>query len=125
MKQLKRLIGIFTILSFVTSLGIMQEEPKNLQVLDFESVRELKKYMKTIGKDLGVKCTFCHDLNDKSIDTKHKLVAREMMEMQKNLNKQYFAMIGDSLLKLDNALQISCWTCHRGTKEPQLVRPKK
>ena len=125
MKQLKRLIGIFTILSFVTSLGIMQEEPKNLQVLDFESVRELKKYMKTIGKDLGVKCTFCHDLNDKSIDTDHKLIAREMMIMQQDLNKNYFAMIGDSLLKLENEMPISCWTCHRGSKNPQLVRPKK
>ena len=84
-----------------------------------------KKYMKTIGKDLGVKCTFCHDLNDKSIDTDHKLIAREMMKMQKDLNKQYFAMIGDSLLKHENTLKISCWTCHRGAKEPQLVRPKK
>ena len=103
----------------------MQNKPTNLQVLDFESERELKKYMKTIGKDLGVKCTFCHDLNDKSIDTEHKLVAREMMKMQKNLNKQYFAMNSDSLLKHQNTLQISCWTCHRGTAEPQLVRPKK
>ena len=125
MNQLNRLIVLFTILLVVTSLGIMQEKPKNLQVLDFESVRELKKYMKTIQKDLGVKCTFCHDLNDKSIDTEHKLVAREMMKMQHNLNRQYFAMIGDSLLKHENTLQISCWTCHRGTNEPQLVRPKK
>ena len=124
MKLLKKLIGIFTILSVFTSLGIMHNKPKNLQVLDFESERELKKYMKTIGKDLGVKCTFCHDLNDKSIDTEHKLVAREMMKMQKDLNKQYFAMIGDSLLKHENTLQISCWTCHRGTNKPQLVRPK-
>jgi len=125
MKQLKRLIVIFTILSVFTSLGIMHNKPKNLQVLDFESERELKKYMKTIGKDLGVKCTFCHDLNDKSIDTEHKLVAREMLKMQMDLNKHFFAPIGDSLLKHENTLQISCWTCHRGTKIPQLVRPKK
>ena len=121
---MKKLICIFTILFVVTSIGVMQDKPKNLQVLKFESERELKKYMKTIGKDLGVKCTFCHDLNDKSIDTEHKLVAREMIKMQHNLNKQYFAMIGDSLLKHENTLQISCWTCHRGAKEPQLVRPK-
>ena len=125
MKQLKRLIGIFTILSVVTSLGIMQDKPKNLQVLDFKSERELKKYMKTVQKDLGVKCSFCHDLNDKSIDTEHKLVAREMLKMQMDLNKHFFAPIGDSLLKHENTLQISCWTCHRGTKIPQLVRPKK
>jgi len=97
---------------------------KNLQVLDFESERELKKYMKTIGKDLGVKCTFCHDINDKSIDTDHKLVAREMIKMQMDLNKGFFAQIGDSLLHHESTLQISCWTCHRGSNEPQLIRSK-
>ena len=113
------------IFPLVISLVSMQGKPTNLQVLEFDSERALKKYMKTIAKDLGVKCTFCHDLNDKSIDTEHKLVAREMIKMQKNLNKQFFAQIGDSLIKHDNTLQISCWTCHRGTNEPQLVRPKK
>ena len=86
MQTIFQFILIFFI---VISLGIMQNKPTNLQVLDFESERELKKYMKTIGKDLGVKCTFCHDLNDKSIDTEHKIVAREMIKMQNNLNKQY------------------------------------
>jgi hypothetical protein len=124
MKLVKRLIAIFTILSVSTSLGIMQEKPKNLQVLDFESVRDLKKHMKTIQKNLGVKCTFCHDINDKSIDTEHKIIAREMMKMQIELNKGFFAQIGDSLLQHENTLQISCWTCHRGTNKPQLVRPK-
>ena len=121
---MKKLIAFFIILSVFTSHGRMQDSPKNLQILMFDTERDLKKYMKSISKDLGVKCTFCHDLNDKSFDTDHKLIAREMMKMQKNLNKQYFAMIGDSLLKHENTLQISCWTCHRGTKEPQLVRPK-
>ena len=112
----------FISLIFIFSIGTGQL--KNLQVLDFESDRKLKKYMKTIGKDLGVKCKFCHDINDKSIDTDHKLVAREMMKMQRDLNKGFFAHIGDSLLKKENTLQISCWTCHRGSKEPQLIRPK-
>ena len=122
---MKNLIQFCMIFSVVISLGIMQEKPKNLQVLDFESVRDLKKYMKTIQKNLGVKCTFCHDINDKSIDTEHKIIAREMMKMQIDLNKRFFAQIGDSLLKHENTLQISCWTCHRGSKKPQLVRPKK
>ena len=122
---MKNLIQFFMIFPVIISLGIMQEKPKNLQVLDFESVRDLKKYMKTIQKNLGVKCTFCHDINDKSIDTEHKIIAREMMKMQIDLNKSFFAQIGDSLLKHENTLQISCWTCHRGSNEPQLVRPKK
>ena len=122
---MKRLIQFCMIFLVAISIVIMQEKPKNLQVLDFESVRDLKKYMKTIQKNLGVKCTFCHDINDKSIDTEHKIIAREMMKMQIDLNKSFFAQIGDSLLKHENTLQISCWTCHQGSKKPQLVRPKK
>ena len=122
---MKKLIQFCMIFPVVISLVIMQEKPKNLQVLDFESVRDLKKYMKTIQKSLGVKCTFCHDINDKSIDTEHKIIAREMMKMQTDLNKSFFAQIGDSLLKHENTLEISCWTCHRGSKKPQLLRPKK
>ena len=121
---MRTLIQLLIIFPIIITLGIMQEKPKNLQVLDFESVRDLKKYMKTIQKNLGVKCTFCHDINDKSIDTEHKIIAREMMKMQIELNKGFFAQIGDSLLKHENTLQISCWTCHRGSKKPQLVRPK-
>ena len=121
---MKKLIYFVMILSFTISLGFMQDKPKNLQVLEFESVRDLKKYMKKIQKDLGVKCKFCHDINDKSLDTPHKKIARVMMRMQMDLNKSFFAQIGDSLLKHENTLQISCWTCHRGTNEPQLVRPK-
>ena len=109
-------------LSILLSISILSGELKNLQVLDLDSERAIKKYMKVIAKDLGVKCTFCHDLNDKSIDTDHKLIAREMMKMQKNLNKYYFAQIGDSLLKYENSLKISCWTCHLGSKHPQLIR---
>ena len=118
MKQL--VYSIFILLSISMIMG----EFKNVQVLKFESERDLKKYMKSISKDLGVKCTFCHDLNDKSIDTDHKIIAREMMRMQQDLNKRYFALIGDSLLKRENTLQISCWTCHQGTTEPQIIRPK-
>ena len=55
-------------ISLIIIFSIGAGQLKNLQVLDFESERELKKYMKTIGKDLGVKCTFCHDINDKSIE---------------------------------------------------------
>ena len=104
-------------------LGITAEKADGLKVLEFESHRELTKYMKSVAGDLGVKCQFCHDLNDKSIDTGHKLIALEMMKMQKELNKHVFAEIGDSLLKYNNTLQISCWTCHRGAEKPELIRP--
>ena len=122
---MKILIHVLSILFIVSSLVFMQEKPKNLQFLDFESERNLKKYMKSISKDLGVKCKFCHDLNDKSIDTDHKIIAREMMLMQMDLNKSFFALLGDSLDVHDDISQISCWTCHRGSKYPQTIKPNK
>ena len=112
----------FASLCILLSLGVIFAEYNNLQVLNFKSDRDLKKYMKSIGKDLGVKCSFCHDLNDKSIDTDHKIIAREMIRMQQDLNKNYFAQIGDSLLKSENTLQISCWTCHKGSIHPESYR---
>ena len=122
---MKKLIHILIMLFIASSLSFMQDKPKNMQVLDFESERDLKKYMKSISKDLGVKCKFCHDLNDKSIDTDHKIIAREMMLMQMDLNKSFFALLGDSLDVHDDISQISCWTCHRGSKYPQTIKPNK
>ena len=122
---MKELIHVLTMLFIVSSLCFMQDKPKNLQVLDFESERGLKKYMKSISKDLGVKCKYCHDLNDKSIDTDHKKIARKMMRMQMDLNKSFFALLGDSLDVHNDISQISCWTCHRGSKDPQTIKPKK
>ena len=122
---MKNIIQLLIIFPIVISIAIMQDKPNNLQVLKFDSKRNLKKYMKTISKDLGVKCKFCHDLNDKSIDTDHKKIARKMMRMQMDLNKSFFALLGDSLNVHDDILQISCWTCHRGSKYPQTIKPKK
>ena len=79
---MKNIIQLLIIFPIVVSLAMMQDKPNNLQVLEFDSERDLKKYMKTVSKDLGVKCKYCHDLNDKSIDTDHKIIAREMMRMQ-------------------------------------------
>ena len=62
------------------------DEFKNVKVLEIESRSELKKYMKRISKDLGVKCSHCHDLDDKSIETDRKDITREMIKMTRYLN---------------------------------------
>ena len=121
---MKNIIQLLIIFPIAISIAIMQDKPNNLQVLEFDSERDLKKYMKSISKDLGVKCKYCHDLNDKSIDTDHKKIARKMMRMQMDLNKSFFALLGDSLDVHDDIPQISCWTCHRGSKESQAIKPK-
>ena len=117
---LMRLIFITFFVAF-----IFPDDFKNLKVLDIKSKGEMRKYMKSISKDLGVKCGFCHDLNDKSIDTDHKIIAREMILMQQEINKKYFTIASDSLLKHNNSMHVSCWTCHRGSNNPQLIRPNK
>ncbi len=87
-----------------------KDKPKDLQVLSFETINETKTYMKTVAKGLGVKCIFCHNLDDFSLDTDHKKIARNMMKMTKTLNEDYFSW--------KDARQIECWTCHQGEKEP-------
>ena len=117
--------NINLLISIILTINMLIGDAGNMQVLSFDSKKELKKYMKSISKDLGVKCSFCHDMNDKSLDTKHKIIARDMIIMQNNLNRQFFGQMGDSLSHNQNTLQISCWTCHRGSKIPELNRPSK
>ena len=108
----------FIILSIIFSATMIagDKTPKNLKVLDFTSTKDVKKYMKMISKDLGVKCKYCHDMNDKSSDTDKKEIARFMMKMVQTQN--------DSVFDWEGASQISCWTCHRGSTMPEFVRPR-
>ena len=111
------------LLLILISFSFLMGEFKNVQILKYDSEKDLKKYMKVISKDLVVKCSFCHDFNDKSIETKHKKIAREMIKMQNDLNEKNFSKT-DPKTKKEAITQISCWTCHRGSKIPELIRPK-
>ena len=83
---------------------------KNLKVLPATmSKAELKKAMKQIATSLGVQCDFCHDTDDYAKDTEHKEVARTMMRMTTEINKNHF--------KGEN--KVGCITCHNGQKEPK------
>ena len=121
-----KILSLFTInLILLTAIAFPSGKPKNLQVLDFESIRDVKKYMNTVAKDLGVKCSFCHDIRNKSKDTDHKIIARDMMKMQREINEHLLLIEGDSLNKNEILPQISCWTCHRGSKHPELLNQTK
>jgi cytochrome c-type biogenesis protein CcmH/NrfF len=114
--NMKKVWFLFLLIVFSATMIAGDKTPKNLKVLDFTSTKDVKKYMKIISKDLGVKCKYCHDMNDKSIDTEHKNIARFMMTMVQTQN--------DSVFNYEGASQISCWTCHRGSTAPELARPK-
>jgi len=95
---------------------------KNLQVIDKTIAPEaLKAKMNSFTDELGVKCTFCHSLDDYSKDdNKHKVDARKMIAlvqfMKLNKAKYFKATAPDELL--------SCGTCHRGQKEPVQFVPE-
>jgi hypothetical protein len=83
----------------------------NLKVLTKENV-ELT--MQNITFALGVGCVYCHDLNDLSLDTKPpKVKARMMLEMVRDINAKFG----------DGKTHVTCWTCHRASKEPQVTKP--
>ena len=56
------------ILCFLFSFIGAKSHFKNLQVLDINSKSEMRKYMKSISKDLGIKCSHCHNMDDKSLN---------------------------------------------------------
>jgi photosynthetic reaction center cytochrome c subunit len=106
------IIGIFIImLSSMVAQDSQKNELKNVQVLPFTTTVEIKEFMKSMAKELGVKCRYCHNPNNLSSDEKsNKKSAREMLRMVQYIN-------GNVMGKLE-LRSISCWTCHRGQEHP-------
>ena len=99
---------------------IFADDLKNVQVLDITSNREMKKYMKSISKDLGTKCKSCHIMDDKSLDTPEKDIAREMMILTRHINEILLTIENENEEKIS---PVTCWTCHKGSFEVEKTRP--
>ena len=83
----------------------------NLKVLTAENVEIT---MQNITFALGLRCIDCHDVSDLSLDTKpRKVKARMMLEMVRDINAKFG----------DGKTHVTCWTCHRGSTEPQVAMP--
>ena len=103
-----------TICALLTAgwLAAVDTAPSNLKVLEYKTVEETKQHMKVISKALDVKCKFCHNLDNFASDEKnHKTISRDMMKMTKAVNMDF--------LTWKDADKVTCWTCHRGKKEPE------
>ena len=97
---------------------------KNLKVLPQNIDHDvLIETMRGYARSLGVRCDFCHvqvattprEIFDFPADTNpHKDMAREMIVMTRNINREV-----DQRLKKD-AGEVTCMTCHRGKKEPEV-----
>jgi hypothetical protein len=96
--------------------------PKNLQVLPKDiSPRELKATMQSFADGLGVKCTFCHVLDEYDRDDKqHKKDARRMIKLVQDMRANKARYFVDEL----EAERIDCWLCHRGKAEIEPPSPR-
>ncbi|MEO6070185.1 MAG: c-type cytochrome [Chitinophagaceae bacterium] len=132
MKQSALVIAAFGLM-ILMSFSFTKDDPKykNLKVLPKNITHDqLDSVMHHFTNSLGVKCNFCHvrtadgkEWNFPSDDNKHKLVARNMMKMTNKINDKYFDVT--SRKSLDAKLMVTCYTCHRGGKEPQTIPPVK
>lgn len=127
MKKSLLLVSTFTALIAVSLAFTNEEEPKykNLKILPKNITKDqMDVVMKHFNASLGVKCNFCHTYNQeaKAMDfasdaNKHKGIARQMMKMTQKINKKYFEWEG-SFTALQDKLEVTCYTCHNGKKEP-------
>lgn len=82
---------------------------------------DFQEEMNHIVQALGVTCNTCHAPrgNFASDEKPLKLKARQMLEMTKAINKQFFPdhkpKPGESVLG-----RVTCYTCHQGEATPKL-----
>lgn len=118
-------IAVFTISASTYKNAPQPEGFKNLKVLPKNITEdELDSIMGNYSISLGVRCSFCHAADadtskhhlDFASDSKPmKNTARKMMKMTAYLNENYF---NDHADKKEAIHAVVCYTCHRGTKEP-------
>ena len=98
---------------------------KNLKVLpkdiNHDSLIAIMDYFKG---SLGVKCGFCHAPDPKtgkmdfaSDEKPEKDVARYMMKMTSDINKNYFNFKNSA--NPDTIRAVTCYTCHNGNPHPE------
>jgi photosynthetic reaction center cytochrome c subunit len=90
-----------------------EQEYKNIQVLKGVPAWQLDSMMHLFNGSLGVRCDFCHVRNGDKMewdkdDKQAKRVARKMIQMTLDLNKNSF----------NNRPEVSCYTCHQGHEHP-------
>lgn len=92
-----------------TGIETAGQKFKNIKVLNEMPAEQMGKVMNMMSASLGVNCSFCHAENDFAKDgSEHKDIARDMLKMTFELNKNYF----------ESRSEVSCNTCHQGRPHP-------
>lgn len=88
---------------------LAEQQFKNIQALKGISADQVIPSMQFIGASLGVECEYCHvhGANEKD-DKKPKVTARKMIAMMMAINKDNF----------EGRREVTCFSCHRGAKDP-------
>ena len=117
-------LGTLLFLTFAGSAAAQAPAPQvvegpNVKVLTGLFAQQFQEEMNLMVQGLGVSCNTCHvPRNFVSEDKPIKLKARQMLEMTKALNKQYFPDYkpkeGESVLG-----RVTCYTCHKGEQTPK------
>jgi len=82
---------------------------KNIEVLKDIPADQLIPAMQFISASLGVECEYCHVRGAfEKDDKKPKLMARKMITMMMNINKDNF----------EGHREVTCYSCHRGATDP-------
>lgn len=144
----KSLITVFSVVACIFALQAFttnyQPRFTNLHILPKDiSKDDLDSVMHHFTASLGVKCSYCHvrnsetDKMDFASDAKpEKQIARKMMLMAIDINKNHFQEIEESMddgmvLPKDTAnvsymlKYVTCYTCHHGNPHPDNLPPKK
>lgn len=85
------------------------QEFKNIELLKDIPAEQLVPAMQFITASLGVECEYCHVRGAfEKDDKKPKLMARKMIAMMMNINKDNF----------EGRREVTCYSCHRGASDP-------
>jgi len=136
---------LFIVIIFQAFAKPRELQYKNLQILPKDiSHDDLDSVMHHFTASLGVKCGYCHagdpatrKMDFASDDKPEKLVARKMMLMTIDINKNHFQQIAEDMDSGKMALPtdtsavsymlkyVTCYTCHHGDPHPDNHPPKK
>jgi 3-keto-L-gulonate-6-phosphate decarboxylase len=98
------------------------EQFKNIQVLKDLPADQLYPTMHFMADSLGIECVDCHvgipgQVDGEKDDKQMKRTARKMLTMTIEINKENFA-------DHNNGHAVTCYTCHRGSRQPLTIPPK-
>jgi hypothetical protein len=86
------------------------ERFKNVQILKDLPASQFLDAMRSFSMSLGTNCEFCHVQDKFEADDKPaKAMARKMLTMTHEINDHTFG----------GKMEVRCYTCHKGQKEPQ------